>query len=117
MYIRVGTGHNMAWGDCHYYVYQKRKSRYHDIIDEREDAIKDAIERHKENNIYEFTYKGKLPEKIDGIPLSCDTDKTIPMQIFSISGLFISKSCNFCLKPSINFSLLFRCPLTRATFF
>ena len=25
MYIRVGTGHNMAWGDCHYYVYQKRK--------------------------------------------------------------------------------------------
>jgi len=52
MYIRVGTGHNMAWGDCHYYVYQKRKSKYHDIIDEREDAIKDAIERHKENNIY-----------------------------------------------------------------
>lgn len=52
MYIRVGTGHNMAWGDCHYYVYQKRKSRYHDIIDEREDAIKDAIERHKEYDIY-----------------------------------------------------------------
>ena len=52
MTIRVGTGHNMAWGDCHYYVYQKRKSRYHDIIDEREDAIKDAIERHKEYDIY-----------------------------------------------------------------
>lgn len=52
MHIRVGTGHNMAWGDCHYYVYQKRKSRYHNIIDEREDAIKDAIERHKENDIY-----------------------------------------------------------------
>ena len=52
MYIRVGTGHNMAWGDCHYYVYQKRKSKYHDIIDEREDAIKDAIKRHKENDIY-----------------------------------------------------------------
>ena len=52
MYIRVGTGHNMAWGDCHYYVYQKRKSRYHDITDEREDAIKDAIERHKEYDIY-----------------------------------------------------------------
>ena len=42
----------MAWGDCHYYVYQKRKSIYHDIIDEREDAIKDAIERHKEYDIY-----------------------------------------------------------------
>ena len=52
MHIRVGTGHNMAWGDCHYYVYQKRKSKYYDIIDEREDAIKDAIERHKENDIY-----------------------------------------------------------------
>ena len=52
MIIRVGTGHNMAWGDCHYYVYQKRKSKYYDIIDEREDAIKDAIERHKENDIY-----------------------------------------------------------------
>ena len=52
MIIRVGTGHNMAWGDCHYYVYQKRKSKYHDIIDEREDAIKDAIERHKEKDIY-----------------------------------------------------------------
>lgn len=52
MHIRVGTGYNMAWGDCYYYVYQKRKSEYHDIIDEREDAIKDAIERHKENDIY-----------------------------------------------------------------
>ena len=52
MIIRVGTGHNMAWGDCHYYVYQKRKSKYNDIIDEREDAIKDAIERHKEYDIY-----------------------------------------------------------------
>ena len=52
MIIRVGTGHNMAWGDCHYYVYQKRKSRYHNIIDEQEDAIKDTIERHKENDIY-----------------------------------------------------------------
>ena len=52
MIIRVGTGHNMAWGDCHYYVYQKRKSKYYDIIDEREDAIKDAIERHKEYDIY-----------------------------------------------------------------
>ena len=53
MIIRVGTGHNMAWGDCHYYVYQKRKSKYYpNRIDEREDAIKDAIERHKENDIY-----------------------------------------------------------------
>ena len=52
MHIRVGTGHNMAWGDCHYYVYKKRKLKYYDIIDEREDAIKDAIERHKENDIY-----------------------------------------------------------------
>ena len=52
MIIRVGTGHNMAWGDCHYYVYQKRKSKYYDIIDEREAAIKDAIERHKEYDIY-----------------------------------------------------------------
>ena len=53
MIIRVGTGHNMAWGDCHYYVYQKRKSKYHpNGIDHRESAIKDAIERHKENDIY-----------------------------------------------------------------
>lgn len=52
MTIRVGTGHNMSWDDCHYYVYQKRKSKYYDIIDEREDAIKDAIERHKEYDIY-----------------------------------------------------------------
>ena len=52
MIIRVGNGHNMAWGDCHYYVYQKRKSKYCDIIDEREDSIKDAIERYKENDIY-----------------------------------------------------------------
>jgi hypothetical protein len=40
---------------------------------------------YKEKNIYEITYKGKLPEKIDGIPLSCDTDKTIPMQKFYIN--------------------------------
>jgi hypothetical protein len=53
MIIRVGTGHNMAWGDCHYYTYQKRKSKYYpNGIDEREDAIKDAIERYKEDDIY-----------------------------------------------------------------
>lgn len=40
---------------------------------------------HKENNIYEITYRGKLPEKIDGIALSCDTDKTIPMRKFYIN--------------------------------
>jgi len=53
MYIRVGTGHNMAWKECRWFQYQKRKSKYNpNSIDEREDAIKDAIERHKENDIY-----------------------------------------------------------------
>lgn len=53
MIIRVGTGHNMAWKDCHYFQYQKRKSTYRpNGVDERENAIKDAIERNKENHIY-----------------------------------------------------------------
>ena len=53
MIIRVGTGHNMAWKGCKWFKYQKRKSKYNpNVIDEREDAIKDAIERYKENDIY-----------------------------------------------------------------
>lgn len=43
----------MAWQDCHYFSYQKRKSKYYpNGIDEREDAIKDAIKRNKINDIY-----------------------------------------------------------------
>ena len=53
MIIRVGTGHNMAWKECRWFEYQKRKSKYRpNGIDHRENAIKDAIERHKENDIY-----------------------------------------------------------------
>lgn len=53
MIIRVGTGHNMAWKDCHYFEYQKRKSKYWpNGVDQRNDAIQDAIKRHKENDIY-----------------------------------------------------------------
>lgn len=53
MIIRVGTGHNMAWKDCHYYEYQKRKSKYYpNGVDQRKEAIEDAIERNKENDIY-----------------------------------------------------------------
>lgn len=57
---------------------------YEQIEEYGEDKIKCTI-YYNEKNIYEITYKGKLPEKIDGIPLSCDTDKTIPMQKFYIN--------------------------------
>ena len=51
-----------------------------------EDKIKCTI-YYNGNNIYEFTYKGKIIEieVPDGFKeLSCDTDKTIPMQKFYI---------------------------------
>lgn len=52
-----------------------------------EDKIKCTI-YHKENNIYELTYRGKLPNTdtdTSACALSCDTDKTIPMQKFYIN--------------------------------
>ena len=57
---------------------------YEQIEEDGREKIKCTI-YYKGNNIYEKTYRGKLPEKIDGIPLSCDTDKTIPMQKFYIN--------------------------------
>ena len=53
MFIRVGEGHNMYWKNCRWYQYQKKPSKYNSNgIDEREDAIKDAIERGYINSIY-----------------------------------------------------------------
>lgn len=65
-----------------------------------EDKIKCTI-YYKEKNIYEITYRGKLPNTYpdtdtSACALSCDTDKTIPMQIFSISGLL--KEVDYMLK-------------------
>lgn len=53
MIIKVGEGHNMYWKNCRWYQYQKKSSKWHpNGIDEREEAIKDAIERGYVNSIY-----------------------------------------------------------------
>ena len=58
---------------------------YKQIEEDGEDKIKCTI-YYKEKNIYELTYKGKLPNtNTSACALSCDTDKTIPMQKFYIN--------------------------------
>lgn len=69
---------------------------YKEFEEDGEDKIKCTI-YYKEKIIYELTYKGKLPNtNTSACALSCDTDKTIPMQIFSISGLL--KEVDYMLK-------------------
>ena len=62
---------------------------YEQIEEYGEDKIKCTI-YYKGNNIYEITYKGTLPNTdtdtdTSACALSCDTDKTIPMQKFYIN--------------------------------
>lgn len=69
---------------------------YEQIEEDGEDKIRCTI-YYKEKKIYEKTYRGKLPNtNTNACALSCDTDKTIPMQIFSISGLL--KEVDYMLK-------------------
>ena len=58
---------------------------YEQFEEDGENKIKCTI-YHKEKNIYEITYNGKLPNTdTSACALSCDTDKTIPMQKFYIN--------------------------------
>lgn len=58
---------------------------YEQIEDDFEPKIRCTI-YYNGNNIYEITYKGTLPNTdTSACALSCDTDKTIPMQKFYIN--------------------------------
>lgn len=84
---------------------------YEQIEEYGEDKIKCTI-YYKGNNIYEITYKGTLPNTepdpepepdTNACALSCDTDKTIPMQKFYIKwyeGIEKIEGSNKCIMFS-----------------